>query len=570
MCKTIRAGFLPRVLSHLLILLVMLAQTCPVSAQNKSAVQINTSRQILASRGEIEIRFVKPGNLSMEFLTRILSIDRVNDDTVYAYANNQQFEAFLGQKISFEIIPARSLKKTGKTAKISPFNWRTHYPSYPEYLSLMDSFTLRYPALCKLTNIATTPNGHKLLAMRITGSAGSLYGKPAVFLTSSIHGDEPLGCILLLRLIETLLSQYGTSDEVTALVDNVEIWINPLANPDGTFFTSDSTIYGATRFNSNQVDLNRNFPDPAKGDHPDSYAWQPETIAMMGFMSELHPVLSANFHGGSEVVNYPWDSFMELHPDDEWYRLISRQWVDTAHAHSYPGYMTANDNGITNGYSWYPVYGGRQDYVTYFIQGREVTIELSDDKIPGEDNLENYWNYNYRSMVQYIGQVYTGISGVVCDSVTGLPVKAMISILGHDRDNSQVYSDSVHGQFFRLVSEGSYVIEASAPGYISEQIPVNVDKMRLTRTNVFLSPQAEFIVYPNPFTDIIRITISEPGKDLELQFTDLSGRKAKRITKTIISAGRQDIRIEGLAPGMYVVEITYGEFKTRDTILKIR
>ncbi len=74
-------------------------------------------------------------------------------------------------------------------------------------------------------------------------------------------------------------------------------------------------------------------------------------LAMMNFMKKVHPVLSANFHGGSEVVNYPWDSFSQLHPDDAWYRKISRQWADTAQAHSYPGYMTAEENGITNGYN---------------------------------------------------------------------------------------------------------------------------------------------------------------------------------------------------------------------------
>jgi hypothetical protein len=244
--------------------------------------------------------------------------------------------------------------------------------------------------------------------------------------------------------------------------------------------------------------------------------------------------------------------------------------VDTAQTYSYPGYMTAENNGITNGYSWYPVYGGRQDYVNYFNRGREVTIEISDNKIPGENNLDDYWNYNYRSMIQYIEQVYTGISGIVRDSVTGLPVKAMISIPGHDDDNSQVYSDSIDGHYFRLVAEGSYVIESSAPGFSSKQLAVEVEKGRLTRANIFLSHPPEFTVYPNPFTDILRINISEPGKILELQFTDLSGRKAKLVTRKILVAGRQDIRIEGLAPGMYILEITYGEVKTRDRILKIR
>jgi hypothetical protein len=569
MCKTVRINFTRGALARILIFAVLLTHVCTVSAQNKTTDQNIKARQVLAVRGEIEIRFVRPADQNLEFLTGVLSIDRVNQDTLFAYVNEDQFRTFLTLSIPYEILPAPGLR-LAKIAEINTVNWRTHYPSYSRYLALMDSFMMKYPGLCSLTDVGTTPGGHKLLVMRISGPSGSNENKPGVLLTSSIHGDEPLGFVLLLRLIENLLGQYGTSTEITTLVDNTVIWINPLANPDGTFFTSDSTIYGATRFNLNHIDLNRNFPDPVKGEHPDSYNWQSETIAMMNFMKSQHPVLSANFHGGSEVVNYPWDSFSRLHPDDAWYRMISRQWVDTAHAYSYPGYMTAEDNGITNGYSWYVVYGGRQDYVNYFIHSREVTIELSDNKIPDENNLDNYWKYNYRSLLQYIEQVYTGISGIISDSVTGLPVKAMISIPGHDQDNSQVYSDSTHGYFFRLAQEGNYIIDISAVGYVSKQMAVKIEKSRLTRTFIKLSPKAEFLIYPNPFSDVLRIYISEPGKDLELQLTDLSGRKVKYITKAIQEAGPQELRIDGLAPGMYIVKLTYGDFKTSDRILKIR
>jgi hypothetical protein len=570
MCKAARKNFTKGALTRILIFTVVLAQTSIVSSQDKATDQNSKARQVLSDRGEIEIRFVRTADQQMEFLTSILSIDRVNQDTIYAYLNENGFRKFMEEHIPYEIIPASTLKRPAKITEIGTVNWRTHYPSYSRYLALMDSFALTYPGLCNLTEMAVTPNGHKLLAMKISGHPGSNNIKPAILLTSSIHGDEPLGYVLLLRLIETLLSQYGNSAEITTLVDRVEIWINPLANPDGTFFASDSTIFGATRFNANHVDLNRNFPDPVTGDHPDSYSWQSETVAMMNFMKNLHPVLSANFHGGSEVVNYPWDSFMQLHPDDAWYRMISRQWVDTAHAYSYPGYMTAEDNGITNGYSWYSIHGGRQDYVNYFIHGREVTIELSEEKIPDENNLDNYWKYNYRSLLQYIGQMYTGISGIISDSVTGLPVKAMISIADHDQENSQVYSDSTNGYYCRLAGEGVYVLDISAFGYTSKKITVEVKNGLLTPADVKLAFQKQFLIYPNPFSDVLRINITEPGKDLELQFIDLSGRKAKHITKTIMTAGLQDIPIEGLAPGLYIVEVIYGEMKTRETILKIR
>jgi murein tripeptide amidase MpaA len=113
-----------------------------------------------------------------------------------------------------------------------------------------------------------------------------------------MHGDEPLGYLLMLRLAEYLLMNYDTDPYVRTLTDNIEIWINPLFNPDGAYFLSDTSIHGATRFNSNQIDLNRDFPDirfPGESNTPR----QAETLAMMHFMEDIQPVLAANFHGGA-------------------------------------------------------------------------------------------------------------------------------------------------------------------------------------------------------------------------------------------------------------------------------
>ena len=148
-------------------------------------------------------------------------------------------------------------------------------------------------------------------------------------------------------------------------MDNLEIWINPLANPDGTYKTG-NTISFPTRFNANGVDLNRNFPDP---ETPGTLL-QKETIDMMKFMREHKFVISANFHAGAEVVNYPWDRWeSKYHADDSWFNAISRAYADTVHIYSGPVYMNDLDNGVTSGTDWYVVYGGRQDFVTWELAG---------------------------------------------------------------------------------------------------------------------------------------------------------------------------------------------------------
>ncbi len=186
---------------------------------------------------------------------------------------------------------------------------------------------------------------------------------------------------------------------------------------------------------------------------------------MMKFLAKHRFTLSANFHSGEEVVNYPWDRWGWLHADNDWYRAISRKYADTVHMHSPKGYMDFLENGITNGYDWYPVYGGRQDYVNYSLQGREVTIELDTNFVTPADYLPELWEYNRQSLVGYLENALYGVHGRTSDSYNDKPVPARIFIEKHDKDNSHVYSDTVSGEFVRLLKPGLWDLTFSADSY---------------------------------------------------------------------------------------------------------
>ena len=436
---------------------------------------------IFAENGQVYFKFNVKSHDEVNKLTQVISIDNVQGLTVYAYANDQEFARFRALGYTFQILPDPGSLISPRMADRPGLllDWDV-YPTYPAYVALMDSFALEYPDLCTIVDIGSTVQGRQLLFAKISANVNQEENEPEVQYSSSMHGDETTGYVLMLHLIDYLLSNYGTDPEVTNILDNEEVWINPLANPDGTYHGGDNSVYGAIRYNANNIDLNRNFPDPAAGQHPDGQSWQPETIAMMSFFAEHSFTISANFHGGAEVVNYPWDTWQRRHPDDSWWINTARAYADTVHSHAPSGYMDDLNNGITNGYDWYRVMGGRQDFMTYFKHGREVTIELSTTKLLPSGQLPTYWGYNENSFLQYLENALYGIRGIVTDASSGLPLAAKIEVLNHDADSSDVRTDPQIGDYHRMIAPGTYSLRYSAPGYITLTIDGIVFNSRQT------------------------------------------------------------------------------------------
>jgi murein tripeptide amidase MpaA len=512
-------------------------------------------------------------------LSSIISIDKVISDSVFAYANEKEYLSFLKYGIQYQILPPPGLVNEMKMGdNLAKINLWDSYPTYNAYVQMMTQFQTMHPDICKIINAGTTVQGRKLLFAKISQNVNVKGIKPQFMYSSSMHGNETTGYLMMLRLIDTLVNSYGKDSRISNLVNNVEIWINPLANPDGTYHNGDSTVNGATRYNANSIDLNRNFPDPADGQHPDGYDWQPETLAMMNLESANNFTLAANFHCGAEVVNYPWDTWQRLHPDNTWYQFISGRFADTVHTYSIPGYMTDLGNGITDGYAWYRVAGGRQDYMNYFSRGREVTIELSSIYILPASLSSSYWNYLSHSLLDFIENTYYGIRGIITDS-HGNPVKALVSITGHDADNSSIYSDSVTGSYFRMIAPGSYSVSFSADSFLTQTVNnITVNNYAASLLNVQLERNLTSVEsgtnsnfnnyslsqnYPNPFNPSTQIDFEIPSEGFVLiKLYDILGNEVRTLLKEIKKAGHYSLLLNAvdLPSGIYLYKMQSGSY----------
>ncbi len=95
--------------------------------------------------------------------------------------------------------------------------------------------------------------GRDLWVLKITDNPDVEEDEPEFKYSANHHGDETVGIEMTLRLAELLVDNYGTDPTLTELVDEMEIWLWPIYNPDG--------YVAGSRYNANGVDLNRDFPD---------------------------------------------------------------------------------------------------------------------------------------------------------------------------------------------------------------------------------------------------------------------------------------------------------------------
>ena len=508
---------------------------------------------------------------TLQELSREFSVDRVKRNAGNTFNTRislsyKDFDNFLSKQIPYTTyMPTRANVRMASTYEEMTANWN-RYPTYSAYLAMMDTFQTRYPQLCKIdTILAATPNNHSILCAHISNNLNDNGGKPSVLYTSTIHGDEVVGYYMMLRLIDMLLINYNTNTYITELVNNVDIWICPLHNPDGTYFSSDNQINDwpiSTRYNANWEDLNRVFPQVG---NPAKTSYEPEVESMMQFMEAHNFTLAANLHGGAEVFNYPWDSWMtwqHSHADADWWEYVGHNFADTCHLYS-ASYMTEENNGVTEGGDWYVITGSMQDYHNWYLGTRHVTIEVCDDKVLSSSLLPNYWGYATRSFLNFIAEADNGIHGTVTDSLTGEPLQALVYIENHDLDHSYVETSLPYGDYHRPIKAGQYSVTYSAEGYLPKTIVTTIADGEKWTQNVQLSKtvgipdyESQISVYPNPAHDFITVELFDGTEIDGITLYDIQGRLVE--TQNFASLQQPvtiKLDIRNLPAGTYILHI---------------
>jgi hypothetical protein len=426
---------------------------------------------------EMEVRVFWDNNSELQQLAELgLEGDIYPNGQALVYVIQPELETLQNTGLHYQI-EKENMREFAETFWQMQDNSREAYHSSDEIIELADSLADAFPSICQKVVYGTSMGGKELGALKITDNVTLDENEAEIMFDGGIHGDE-IGCAEnCIRFARDICLNYGTDPDITYLIDNREIWIYYMVNPDGRDNMS--------RYNNNGVDLNRDasYMWDAWGGSPGP-ASQVESKALRDITFERHFVVHTTYHSGTEFISHPWS-----------YR--SSQCEDYAHINQLAG-VGSSISGYSNIQygqgctGMYPINGSTKD-TNYGTMGSiSWSWEISNSKQPPASQIMMYYNYNRPAMLTLIEYAGFGLEGIVTDAVSGDPVTANVFV----NDYFPCYTDPAVGDYHKYVLPGTYDITVVANGYETQTITgVTVTTGSSTVTDFQLQPADGKYVY---------------------------------------------------------------------------
>ena len=353
-----------------------------------------------------------------------------------------------------------------------------------------------FPGICEFVNLTdrfgapTTVEGRSIFGVKISDNVLVDEDEPAVLVVSAHHCREIVTPVIALNAISELTTKYGSDPTITDQVNNNEIWIAPVWNPDGyNYVWTTNTLWRKNRRpnpgGSFGVDLNRNYPfgwtAPCSGSTNQgsetykgpSAGSEPETQLMMAMSEELRFAKVIDYHSsGRETL---WEYACNPHP------LASFLQAGAIAISQAAGYGNANRPPSAEGehYEWQLAAYRNWSFLT----------ETHNQFQPSFASAQAEAAQIFPS-IQHILDHAIPLTGLVTDAITGQPVSASIGVSGIAYSGGETNtSDPNTGRYYSFVPDGRYLVHFSAPGYRDTCAPANVVAGQTDVVSVTMMPE---------------------------------------------------------------------------------
>ena len=344
------------------------------------------------------------------------------------------------------------------------------FHTYEQFRDTWATIAQDHPSICRLDTIGNSFNGNLILAMKISDNVNAMEGEPRICFDFSMHGNENNGCEIAHYALIQIVEGYGVDPDITRWVNEREIWLVPMDNPDG--------LIARTRANGNGVDCNRNYGlawdfGSNGGSGPFS---EPETQCYY-FLGEEHPMAAwSQYHSGVEVAMWCWGYTTRAAMDSV---VAAYEMTRYGQICNYPyGQISRILYSVSGGsIDWYQGARGALGYAPEVCDGQPSPVS----------EIDTINRKNWTAMKEQIERVMWGISGRVLDSVSGKPVRARVTV---NPPNWFTYTDSM-GYYHKNVHNGTYSVTFEANGYRTRTVnSVTVPADTFAVCSVSLAPDS--------------------------------------------------------------------------------
>lgn len=451
------------------------------------------------------------------------------------------------------------------------------YPSLSDIDASMRALETAHPAICQWVDVTAryglppTVDGNHLYAMKISDNVSLEEKEPATLVVSTHHAREIVTPVIAIHAIDRLVNGYGTDPALTALVDENEIWIAPVWNPDGYVYVFEVDNFWRKNRRSvaggTGIDLNRNYPFGWAGPCPGSSsppsatyrgpspASEVETQTLMALSRDQHFGKVLDFHSsGREVV---WGFGCMSHPLDAYWE--EQAWM-LAHA---VGYQGDHRPAIAGGeqFQWQLVDMGALAFLI------ETHVQFQPAFSSAVLEAERVWP-GIRWMLEQNPLAW----GTVTDAATGYPLEVTIRHVSNPALLGVAYaSNGDAGSYYGWLPHIPLTLEFSADGYETrtltldpeagtERRDVALERVLVAAPTAAVSSGTRLL--PTPF-DVrgVRYAVAAPTP-LRIDVFDVRGALVRTLVDAPHDPGLFDVPWSGtdgagrnVAPGIYYVRL---------------
>lgn len=426
-----------------------------------------------------------------DFLTCEAKIGLEPFDVVVDPSQLQEFYS-LGLQAAL-IARGRPFQLVGPTEAPDPSYYTT-----AEMEAEIDAAVAMYPNLAAKVDLTTLPgasktiNGNSIWAIKISDNVNVDEDEPAIVMASQHHAREVNSSVITITAFKRILERYSLDPAIQAVVDNYEIYIVPMVNPDGIDYVwcCDNLWRKNRRNNGNGtfgVDNNRNYPflwglcgssssggsETYRGPSAGSEA---ENQTMRALIHETRPDIYLDFHSYGRDVLFMYAPCANVTSQID---TMQRHYVDDVRA--ILGYSSRDPSGSGEAPEDHWASGGTLSFLieigTSFQPPYSTTVAEEQRVWPGIEHVLETWRPSVR--------------GHVHSTFQNQPIQATITytpnLFNYNETNVSRARDGRYAMWLPI--NGSYQVTFSAPGYQPFTTTVNSGNYNSTTTlDVELEP----------------------------------------------------------------------------------